>query len=145
MISVARIGPSVGLLLDNRVNHLADKDRVVAVLNRLLQRALDIGRHALQHGCAGAAGFVGFAVNRIAVLLNRLEEGKGRALLSLAQDIQGKTAGFFHDLMRSRVALHADHDQRRVKGGLGDPVDGCGSNLAVFFRGQDIQAIRNHA
>ena len=65
----------------------------------------------------------------------------GRALLIIAEDVDGERARATHDGARLAVGLDRRHDQRRLERGLRQPVDaGCAEGVAVGS-GEHVQAV----
>src|SRR6516162_4983247 len=106
-----------------RVYDLADDDVVVALLDDAGDLALDRGRCRVEYRYAGRA-LMNRLTRELAVFeLGRLEEGESDAFPVLAEHVQREGFGLLDDAVGAGVGLDADHDERRVEGGLRHPID----------------------
>src|SRR5439155_18432513 len=139
------VGATVDRLGEPDLDDPADEHRVIALLDRCLERALDERRQVGQDRRAGGAGTERLTGDRVALLLRRLEEREGEPLLALAQHVQREGLRVLDEAMGAGVRLHADGDQRRLERRLRHPVDGGGRHAAVGVRrSQDVEAIADH-
>src|SRR6188474_1428334 len=78
----------LGLLAYSCVYDLADENRVIALLDRADEAALDVGGGVREDGRARAARAEGLAGERRPLPLGGLEECEGHRLLALAEHVE---------------------------------------------------------
>src|SRR6266542_5239661 len=109
------VRPSGQLFGDTGFDDLAEKDRMVAPLERADQRALHEGGGVGENRRAGLARREGLAADRVPAAFESLKERERDRRLPLDQDVEREGAGTLDDLVRARIDLHADGHQGGLK------------------------------
>jgi hypothetical protein len=133
------------LLAHARVYHLADEHRVIALLDRADEAALDVGGGVREDGRARAPRAERLSGERRPLPLGGLEEREGHRLLAFAEHVEREGLRLLDERVRVGIDLDAHGDERRGEGRLRDPVHGGRGDAGGALRRQHEEPVGNHA
>src|ERR1700747_1678014 len=113
------------------VDDFTDDDVMIALPDDAVATAFDRRRCGIEDRYPGRALVNGLPAQLAILQPGRLEKSEGGALLVLAEHVQRKFLLVLDDLIGAGIGLHPDDHEWRRKGGLRDPIDRRGSNIAL--------------